>query len=364
MLSPKSKRNLYRIVPFALIWLFFSIIYTLLEKGILGNLHTYPATGNPYHFDTNILITPLTALITGSIIGAMEIGWLNKLFFKNSFTQKILFKTLIYLAFIITFLLALSIIANAMELQSNIFSKQVWNNMLVFFTSFAFWSVALYIAAIIALSLFYLELSENLGLEVLNNYFTGKYHKPTEEVRIFMFSDIRSSTTIAESLGHVKYFEMIREYFSDLSDSIVKHEGEIYQYVGDEIVVSWNLKKGLKGNNCIQCYYSMKASIKNQENKYHKKFGTLPDFKAGFHFGKVTTGEIGVIKKEITFSGDVLNTTARIQELCNAYQVDILISEALVNKIQMESQYKIIELGENALRGRDEKIKLFTIQTD
>jgi adenylate cyclase len=362
MLSPKSKRNLYRVIPFALIWLFFSIIYTLLEKGLLANLDAYPATGNPYNFSNNILITPLTALITGLIIGTIEIRWLNKLFVHKSFTGKIIIKTLIYLAFIISFLLGLAVIANTIELKTSIFSKEVWKNVLDFFSSFAFWSVEIYITAIIFVSLFYTEVSENLGQEVLNNFFTGKYHTPTEEERIFMFSDMRSSTTIAESLGHLKYFEMLKEYYSDLSDSIIRHSGEIYQYVGDEIIVSWKLRNGLKNNNCIQCFYSMKNALKKQSKKYHERFGVLPDFKAGLHFGEVTTGEIGVIKKDITFSGDVLNTTARIQGLCNAYEVDILISEILLKKIKPEFQFKIIELGENELRGRDEKIKLFTIQ--
>jgi adenylate cyclase len=105
----------------------------------------------------------------------------------------------------------------------------------------------------------------------------------------------------------------------------------------------------------------MKATLQRQSKKYHKKFGLLPDFKAGFHFGEVTTGEIGVSKKEIIFSGDVLNTTARIQGLCNSYNTDILISEPLLKKIRLESQFNCIELGDSFLRGRDEKIKLFTI---
>jgi adenylate cyclase len=94
--------------------------------------------------------------------------------------------------------------------------------------------------------------------------------------------------------------------------------------------------------------------------KYHKKFGLLPQFKAGLHCGKVTTGEIGVIKKEIIFTGDVLNTTARIQGLCNQFNVDILVSGELVKKLEPETSFSIKSLGENELRGRDEKIGLFT----
>lgn len=254
-----------------------------------------------------------------------------------------------------------TVIYNSNELNTNVFNKLVWHNVWAFFSNYTFWSVAAYISAIIGVTLFYAEVSGNLGQGVLNNFFKGKYHTPVEEERIFMFLDMRSSTTIAKKLGHVKYFEMLREYYSDLSNPIIKYLGEIYQYVGDEIVVSWKLKNGLQNNNCVQCFFAMKEVIKKQIRKYNEKFGLLPEFKAGFHFGKVTTGEIGAIKRDIIFTGDVLNTTARIEGLCNTYKVDILISGALMKKLQLNDQFQINALGENELRGRDEKVELFTI---
>lgn len=216
-------------------------------------------------------------------------------------------------------------------------------------------------AAVIVVAQFYTEVSENIGQGVLNNFFTGKYHRPIEEERIYMFLDMRASTTIAENLGHVRYFEMLKEYYFDLSEPIIRYSGEIYQYVGDEIVVTWTLRNGLQNYNCIQCFFAMKEAIKSNSKKYTEKFGLLPDFKAGLHLGKVTTGEIGVIKKEIIFTGDVLNTTARIQGLCNTYKVDILVSGDLVKELDLPFQFKITALGKNELRGRDEKIELFTI---
>lgn len=361
MLSPGAKRNISRIIPFGLIWLMFSIVYSLLERGLLGKLSTYPSTGNPYNFVTTFFITAASALISGLLIGTIEILYFYKLFLKKSFTKKILYKTLIYLGIIISFLLINGIIYNSVVLKTNIFNHAVWSKVIVFFSNFSFWSVVVYIASIICVSLFYVEVSDNLGLGVLNNFFTGKYHTPKEEERIFMFLDMRSSTTIAENLGHIKYFEMLREYYADLSEPIIKYSGEIYQYVGDEIVVSWKLIKGLQNNNCIQCFFAMKDSIKKQIKEYKEKFSVMPEFKAGLHFGKVTTGEIGAIKKDIIFTGDVLNTTARVQGLCNTYKVDILISGQLMKKLHLPSQFLIKSLGENELRGRDEKIELFTI---
>jgi adenylate cyclase len=78
----------------------------------------------------------------------------------------------------------------------------------------------------------------------------------------------------------------------------------------------------------------MKKAIEEQK-KYNATFGIIPGFKAAFHVGKVTTGEIGVIKKEIIFTGDVLNTTARIQGLCNIYNVDIIISHQLMKRLDL-----------------------------
>lgn len=361
MISPRIKRNIYRIIPFGFFWLIFSIIYTQLEKGLLGDLNYYPATGNPYNFSRNILITPLSALVIGLLIGTVEIVYLNKVLIKGSFTSKIIYKTILYLATIILFLVILTVMANSLELHANVLDNEVWGNTGAFFSDYAFISVVVYIAAIIMVSLFYSEVSENIGQEVLANFFTGKYHRPTEEERIYMFLDMKSSTTIAERIGHVKYFEMLREYYADLSDPIIAYSGEIYQYVGDEIVVSWKLKNGLRDNNCIECFFAMKAAIKKQGAKYTERFGLLPEFKAGFHLGKVTTGEIGVIKKEIISTGDVLNTTARIQGLCNSFGVDILLSGDLIKKLDPGARFQIRSFGDSELRGRGERIELFTI---
>src|SRR5215468_5165068 len=138
MLSPKAKRTIYRIVPFGVLWVIFSIVYVVLEKGILGRLENYPSTGNPYNFHRNIFITPIAALVTGLIIGAIEILYFNKLFIQKSFTKKIIYKSICYLAIIVLFLLIVLVIADAAQLQTSIFNKQVWEYARAFFSSYAF----------------------------------------------------------------------------------------------------------------------------------------------------------------------------------------------------------------------------------
>ena len=360
MISSKSKRQIAQIIPFGLIIMLFGIVYSLVEKGILGEHPSYPSTGNSYFF--NPISAGFLTLISGLIVGSIEVVFLNKKFQKKSFLEKIVYKTTIYMFLITVFTLVISMFSVAIELGTTPFDKRVLTNTSNFINNFAFWTIEIYVSLAISFSLFYSEVSDNIGQGVLINFFTGKYHRPIEEERIFMFLDMKDSTAIAEKLGHVKYFEMLREYYADLTDSIIEYGGEIYQYVGDEVVVSWKQKKDKINNNCINCFFAMKSALSHKANKYNLEFGLVPTFKAGIHLGSVTTGEIGVIKKEIIFSGDVLNTTARIQGLCNKYAVDLLTSEQVIQAMDLGNEFQSHSIEEVELRGRNEKIKLFTIE--
>src|SRR4030095_3590444 len=127
MLLPKTKRNILRIIPFGVIWIIFGIIYTLLEKGLLGDLDHYPSTGNPYNFARNVFVTPIAALVTGLLIGTLEIVYFNRWFARKSFSKKILYKSAIYLAVILLFTIFLSVTANLVERRTGILSEQVWD---------------------------------------------------------------------------------------------------------------------------------------------------------------------------------------------------------------------------------------------
>jgi adenylate cyclase len=343
------------------VWVVFTVVYALIEKGILGDSTHYPSTGNPYDFSSGFVSNLVLSTITGLAIGLFEVRYLNRLFNQRSFGVKIALKALVYLTIIIAFLLVAVTISNIQKFDAHLLDAVVWNSTWNFLSSFAFWSVALFIAAIMVIALFYSDIGDNLGQSVLFNYLTGRYHRPVQEERIFMFLDMKSSTAFAERLGHVRYFEMLKAYYADMSDPIIDCGGEIYQYVGDEIVVSWTMDEGLRNNNCIRCFLAMRDALARQAGKYQRTYGIVPTFKAGLHCGSVTTGEIGVIKKDIIFTGDVLNTTARIQGLCNDHGVDILVSEQLAKRLAPDPLMQFMRLGQSALRGRDEKVELFTL---
>jgi len=101
----------------------------------------------------------------------------------------------------------------------------------------------------------------------------------------------------------------------------------------------------------------------NRHAAYLKKYDVTPEFKAGMHFGIVSTGEIGQIKKEIVFTGDVLNTTARIQGMCNELGRDFLLSRDLKEEVEAHtSRYQFSSVGETSLRGKMAPIELYTVR--
>jgi adenylate cyclase len=173
-----------------------------------------------------------------------------------------------------------------------------------------------------------------------------------------MFLDLNSSTSIAERLGDEKYHELLRDFFSDITNPILDNNGEIYQYVGDEVIVAWKYEDGIRNNQCVQCFFDIKAGIEKKKNKYLNLYGMVPSFKAGVHFGKVVAGEIGIIKRDITYSGDVLNTTSRILTLCKEFNAEILSSAELIEELTLTKDYSAKPLGFIKLRGRAKEIML------
>jgi adenylate cyclase len=246
--------------------------------------------------------------------------------------------------------------------DKSIFHPDVAKGVIIYLSGTGVWAFVIHWTAVIILTQIFLQVSDSFGYGVLHNFILGRYNKPKEESRIFMFLDIRSSTTIAEKLGHIKYHNLLNDFIDDINDSIIFSKGEIYQYIGDEVTVSWTMKNGIENENCLRCFFSIVDEMQRKSSRYLEKYGLVPEFKAGLHCGNVTIGEVGVIKKEIVFTGDVLNTTARIQELCNTYNVRLLVSKKLIDLLQIENRYLIKAIGEITLRGKSAKDILYSME--
>ena len=215
---------------------------------------------------------------------------------------------------------------------------------------------------LVSVTQFMLQVNDKFGPGILWKFITGRYYHPRQEERIFMFLDLRASTTVAEKMDSRKFFGLLKEIYSDITEPILNSRGEIYQYVGDEVVVTWTAEKGLSENNCVQCFFRIGYTLDQRKEYYKRVYDLFPSFKAGLHIGEATVGEIGVIKKDIVYSGDVLNTTSRIQGECNNIGVDILLSADLFNRMRLNNEYQEMALGDILLKGKEGKTQLYTIK--
>ncbi|HEX2615990.1 MAG TPA: adenylate/guanylate cyclase domain-containing protein [Flavobacteriales bacterium] len=228
--------------------------------------------------------------------------------------------------------------------------------------SWEFLGDVLFWTFLMAATMLMVRLNDQFGSGAAS-YLVGRYHKPRQELRIFMFLDMRSSTAIAEEIGDVRYFQLLNEVYADITDPVIYSEGDIYQYVGDEISVSWKLTKGVKGERCLRCFFAIRDKLRSRADHYQAQYGIVPVFKAGFHYGQVTTGEVGLVKKQTIFTGDVVNTAAHIQACCNDYGVDNLISKELLNVLALKpGRFHVKPIGEIPLKGKRHMVELFHIE--
>lgn len=206
----------------------------------------------------------------------------------------------------------------------------------------------------------YLEINDKYSPGVFFDIVLGKYIRPKVENRIVMFIDLKDSTPIAEKLGHHNYFLFIREFIFHVSMGLIEHEGIIYQYVGDEIVVSW-LYSRKNISRCLSAVIAARKNLQKNSERFRRNFGVLPEFRVGIHVGEVTVGEIGVIKKDLAMSGDTMNTTARLRSACNEMNQKFIVSRAFIDSSDLKN-WQSESLGMIELKGKSDALELFSLK--
>ncbi len=350
----------------ALCWTLFVSITFINEYFFIADLIKLQKLRGSYAFWPDFTGQMFMGAFGGLVGGYILVFRMDKAYKQKSFAFGIINAGMLFLLYYLTFftlgLFFLAFIYFTFQMNVLTAAIQAWDNLLINLNSPSFLLSIGITGFLVSGTQFMLQVNDKFGQGVLWKFMTGKYYHPREEERIFMFLDLKASTTIAEKIGSKHFFELLREVYRDITEPVIYHKGEIYQYVGDEVVITWPVQKGLKENNCLTCFFDIEKVIEEKKNYYLEKYGHIPTFKAGLHLGEATVGEIGVIKKDIVFSGDVLNTTSRIQGECNHHAVNVLLSTKLLQRLPLKEAYHPIPIGEIHLRGKTEKVSLNTVK--
>lgn len=203
----------------------------------------------------------------------------------------------------------------------------------------------------VALNLVF-AISNIIGRRALFHLLTGRYHAPVEESRFVLFVDIAGSTSLAESLGGLGIHRFLDKTFRTLTGPVIDYGGEVLNYVGDEIIVTWPEASGAVDCRPLRCFLAMRETLRQFQARFEKEFGVAPRIRGSLHFGPVIIGEIGDIKRAIVFNGDVMNTAARLEELSRNVDGGFVASRAAIDRFKSEPPVALHDLGIRDIRGR------------
>jgi adenylate cyclase len=224
-----------------------------------------------------------------------------------------------------------------------------------------FWLGLIYSVALSVLINLALATSNIIGHRAFLNFITGRYHTPVEEKRFVLFVDIAGSTGLAERLGGVGIHRLLDHTFRLLTLAVVDYRGEVLNYVGDEVIVTWPERSGTIDCRPLRCFAAMRDELVQASSQFEREFGVTPLIRGSLHFGPVIVGEIGDVKRAIVFNGDVMNIAARLEELSRKVEGGFLASSAAIQRFRSTTPFAVRDLGRLPIRGRADGIDVVGI---
>ena len=344
----RTQLKLKQLTVIICVWLTVGILIAVYDYLVMRTQFSL-GPADEYSFPYSLAMNMGAALIGALLGGSFLVFFINEKYQDKPYGYTVIAVSISFILIIAFITLVVGIISPYFQINSDsivLFDiPRTIKNTVV-------WSV------IVGLTQLFLQMNSKFGHGVFWNIIRGKYNTPKDENRIFMSLDINSSTELAEKLGDEKYHELLKEFFAEITNPILDNKGEIYQYVGDEVIVAWKFDNGIADNQCVKCFFDMKNNLEKKKEKFLQRYGLIPSFKAGIHWGKVIVGEIGIIKRDITYSGDVMNTTSRIRNKCKEFDVEVIASADLLAMLSLNESYITKPLGAIKLRGKEKEVFL------
>ena len=354
-MSARTKLKFQQLLVLLGAWVIFAVAMTLYDHLIINSMNANGASAF-YSFKHALISNCLSAVIGALTGGTFLIFVINSQFDNKPIMSTVLTATAVYAGVIAVIVVVITCIAYLHGKATSTGSSSSWDVVQRFLTDDTRIKNILTWYFVVALTQFVLQISKRFGEGNLLRILRGEYNVAHAEKKIFMFLDLNDSTTLAERLGDEPYHHMLRDFFADISDEIVNNGGKIYQYVGDEVIVQWDYQDSGENDRCIKAFFDIKERISREQSKYRNRYGVVPSFKAGLHYGRVVAGEVGTVKREITYSGDVLNTAARIMNMCTRLNTDLLVSSELASILG--GRYEFHTHGAFALKGKEKEVTL------
>ncbi|TCL70274.1 adenylate/guanylate cyclase domain-containing protein [Rhizobium sp. BK251] len=304
--------------------------------------------------------TPIVGAIFALFIGMPILAFERKVFFRKLSRRMQKLPTLAYIAVeLVAYIILMNIgftLAGLLLWFVGRFEKAVWTDFLILP-----FNVLLYSLVMCGVLIFILRVRELLGRDVFLSMIVSRYRNPVKEERIFLFIDLVGSTPFAERYGDLRAQQYLSALFAEFAEPVRHSKGTIDDYVGDAAIITWPLERGIRDARCVKCIFDILNAIEDNAETWLQNFGQVPRLRAALHGGFVITAEVGIDHHKISFFGDTVNTTARLETLCRSLNRPVLISTDLANRMTLPDTVQGEDLGSHAVKGRGQTLGVMAL---
>ena len=178
-----------------------------------------------------------------------------------------------------------------------------------------------------------------------------------ETVATVLFSDVRSFTTITESLGAQGTVALLNEYFDIMVDAITEQGGMVDKFIGDAIMAGFGIPIAHEDDEdrSVRAGINMIKRLWDWNLEREKKGQMAIDMGLGINTDMLVSGNIGSSKRmDYTMIGDGVNLAARLESACKSYSAKILISDFTYQKLK--GTYQIRYIDDVVVKGKTEPV--------
>ncbi|MBE7412544.1 MAG: hypothetical protein L6Q54_10400 [Leptospiraceae bacterium] len=173
-----------------------------------------------------------------------------------------------------------------------------------------------------------------------------------------LFSDIRSFTTLSETMSPTENFEFLNALMKRTGPVIRENNGFIDKYIGDAIMAIFPDSP----EDAIHAGIQMKQNLFLYNAR--RKVKGLPELRIGIgiNTGRVIVGTIGENERmDATVISDAVNLASRIEGLTKQFETTMLISEQTLFRLPDPSKFKYRMLDQVYVKGKKEPVAIFEI---
>lgn len=200
------------------------------------------------------------------------------------------------------------------------------------------------------------------GIQNVKNFPIGKAERGFVTI---LFADIRSFTTLSESMLPQDVLDFLNSLFRRLSEPVHRNQGFVDKFMGDAIMALFDSPEGQENqqvNNAVRASVEMMKSLQ-EFNQERAKSGLAPvKIGIGIHTGPVIFGTVGVeARMDMTVLGDSVNVAARLEKLNKEHGTTIIVSAQTRQLMKSDSAYQWREIGSLPIRGRSGELVVYEV---